>query len=107
MYQPPPHPVPINNEIQRVKLEIEQRRLKLREVNTQMANIRARYQQWRVGGIIGMFQRGMKNDDLAALQPTKERLQREKLKLEHYLNQLKTLKVQGTKFVTLLPPKSK
>lgn len=92
----------IEAEIQRVKLEIEQNRLLLRQVNTTMASIRAHYQQepahgrtlW-LGKSKREIQRSRKDADLQKHQPVKEKLQQEKLTLEQYLSQLKLLKAQG------------
>ncbi len=96
-----PMGVPIDSEIQRVKMEIEQRRLQLKQVNATMSNIRSHYQQGHVhgGGKLGSFvrsvQRSGKDSKLRKQQPVKERLQREKLSLEQRLNELKILKAQG------------
>jgi hypothetical protein len=100
--------IPIDAEIQRVKLEVEQRRLHLREVSANMANIRSQYQQGHVhgGGKLGGFvrdvQRSGEDAKLRKQQPLKERLQREKLALEQQLSQLKLLKAQGVTHIT--PP---
>ncbi len=94
--------IPIDAEIQRIKMEIEQRRLQLSQINTHMANIRSHYQQrhvhggGKVGGFVRTVQRSSKDAELRKQQPVKERLQREKLALEQQLGQLKLLKSQGT-----------
>lgn len=101
-----PAGVPIDAEIQRVKLEIEQRRLQLRQVGTNMANIRSHYQQSHVhgggklGGVVRDMQRSGKDAKLRKQQPVKERLHREKLALEQELNHLKILKAQGITHIT-------
>lgn len=111
---PPPVPqqqvlqqsIPIDMEIQRVKLEIENYKLQLRQVNTQMTSTRSRYQQGhvhgggKVGGFIRSAQRFNKDMNLIKQQPVKEQLQREKLAREQYLLQIKTLKAQGVQFIT-------
>jgi hypothetical protein len=101
-----PMGTPIDAEIQRVKMEIEQRRLQLSQVNANMSNIRAHYQQKHVhgGGQLGSFVRGVqrstKDAQLKKQQPIKERLQREKLALEQQLSKLKMLKAQGITHIT-------
>ncbi len=94
----PPH-IPIDEEIERIKFEIENYRLNLREVNMAMANKRSRYQQGHAGGFIGQMQRGAKNADLSRYQPIKEKIEQEKLQLERQLQQLKLSKKQGIKTV--------
>ena len=90
-----PQTLPIDMEIERAKFGIEQRRLELREVNMNMSNQRAHYQQSHVGGFAGQLQRGSKNAQLKKSQPEKEKLQQEKLLLEKHLIQLQLLKSQG------------
>jgi hypothetical protein len=109
-YRPPrPGEVPIDVQIQQVKAAIEQKRLELRAVNTNMSAIRARYQQHHVhgggkfGGFVRDIQRGSKDGRLSKLEPSKEKLQREKLFLEQHLAHLKALKAQGVTHV--IPPK--
>jgi len=98
--------VPIDLEIARVKQEIEQKRLQLRQVKSEMANIRAHYSQsvhmhggGTVGKLVRAAQHGAKNGRLKSHQGNKERLEREKLALDQQLNQLKVLKAQGTTHV--------
>lgn len=94
-------PIPIDMEIQRVKQEIQQKKLSLREVNTKMASQRAHYQQqYHFKGALGRVQRASKNIRLAQSQPIKEKLQKEKLALEQYLLHLQTLKAQGIRMIT-------
>ncbi len=104
-----PRDIPIDAEIQRIKLEIEQRRLQLSQVNADMATIRSHYQQshlhggGKVVGFVRTWQQSDKDAQLRKLQPVKEQLQREKLALEQQLNQLKIRKAQGTTHIT--PPR--
>lgn len=98
--------IPIDEEIKRVKVEIEKRRLQLKQVNTGMANTRAHYQQGhlrgggKVGGFIRLFQGASKDAKLKKQQPVKEQLQKEKQALEEQLSNLKILKLQGITHVT-------
>jgi hypothetical protein len=107
--QTAPIGIPIHTEIQRIKMEIEQRRLQLSQINAEMTNIRSHYQQRHVhgGGKVGSFVRTLQRADTDAKlrkeQPVKERLQQEKLELEQQLNQLKILKAQGTTHI--MPPR--
>ncbi len=106
--QTAPIGIPIDAEIQRIKMEIEQLRLQLSQVNANMTNIRSHYQQSHMhgGGKVGSFVRAVQRSDkdakLKKQQPMKERLQREKLALEQQLGQLKILKAQGTTHI--MPP---
>jgi archaellum component FlaC len=98
--------VPIDTEIERIKLEIEQVRLQLRQVSANMSSVRSHYQQGhihgggKVGGFVRAVQRSGKDASLRKQQPVKEQLQQEKLALEQQLNRLKILKTQGTTHIT-------
>jgi hypothetical protein len=88
-----------------VKALLDECRLQLRQVNTEMASARAHYQQGhvhgggKVGGFFRTWQRIGKDARLASYQPVKENLQRRKLRLEQQLSRLKVFKAQGTKYV--------
>jgi len=98
-------PIPIDLEITRLKQEIKQRQLQLRQVNSEMAAIRAHYQQnhmhggGKIGGFVRLVQQGGKDGQLKKYQPVKERLEREKLELEQQVNRLNLLKAQGTTYI--------
>lgn len=97
-----PQTIPLDMEIQRTKFALEQCKLSLREVNLNMSNQRAHYQQSHVNGLIGDFQRGSKNAHLRKDQPVKEQLQQRKLVLEKHLSQLQFQKAQGATTISPL-----
>jgi len=105
-----PMGIPIGTEIQRVKMEIEQRRLQLGLVNASISSVNEHYEQNHVhrGGPFGDFvravQQSSKNSELRQQQPIKERLQREKIVLGQQLSRLKILKAQGITHVDQMPP---
>jgi hypothetical protein len=76
--QTAPMGVPIDAEIQRIKLEIEQLRLQLSQVNANMSSVRSHYQQGhihgggKVGGFVRAVQRSGKDANLRKQQPVKE-----------------------------------
>jgi hypothetical protein len=97
--------IPIDEAINQVKLAIQQLGLQIRQVNANMATVRAHYQQshmhggGKVGGFIRDGQRTGKDANLKKQQPVKEQLQQRKLTLEQRLNELKILKAQGTTYI--------
>lgn len=105
-----PMGIPIGAEIQRVKMEIEQRRLQLGQVNAFISSVHAHYQQNHVhgggqfGGFVRAVQQSSKDAELRQQQPIKERLQQEKIVLGQQLSRLKLLKAQGITHVNQMPP---
>jgi len=87
--------IPIDEYLAQLKDRRDTLQLELNGINTQMSNIRARYQQSRSNFIFKESAYG-KNSQLKSLQPTKEKLQREILAVKTEITRIQTLKKQGT-----------
>ena len=74
--------------------------LQLSQVNTQMSNIRAHYEQSRANFLFKQSPH-TKDHQLKKLQPTKEKLQKEMLHVRAEIARVKALKKQGIQSINI------
>ncbi len=86
--------MPIDEYLAQLKARKDTLQLELNSVNTQMSNIRARYEQSR-SNFIFKESAYSKNSQLKKLQPTKEKLQKEILAVKTEITRIQALKKQG------------
>ena len=91
--------LPIEEYLAQLKASRDALKLQLSNVNTQMSNIRAHYQQSRTNLFPGSGATWWKNHHLKQHQPRKEKLQGEILAVKTESARIQALKKQGVKTV--------
>ena len=91
--------LPIEEYLAQLKASRDALKLQLSNVNTQMSNIRAHYQQSRTNLFPGSSATWWKNHHLKQHQPRKEKLQGEILAVKTEIARIQALKKQGVKTV--------
>ena len=91
--------LPIDERLAQLKDSRDALKLQLSNVNTQMSNIRAHYQQSRTNLFVGSGANWRKNHSLKQHQPRKEKLQGEILAVKREIARIQALKKQGVKTV--------
>ena len=93
--------LPIEECLAQLKASRDALKLQLSDVNAQMSNIRAHYQQSRTNWLVGVDStaKWRKNYYLKQHQPSKEKLQGEILAVKTEIARIQALKKQGVKTV--------